>query len=393
MSYNDRRILRRRIDDTVEALDRARRPDGNPGAPTIFGPVVNGGSMPTTVPGTFLITPSVLTSPLQEGAASTVAPVSGNTELVTVLGPGVPGVGDYLIARLAPGSRWVADYGTTNKKGQCCDCIPATLILDSDLTAVESNTIGLFGYFASDVSPIEFTWQASPIQTIGLDYGLNLPYLGYQSSSLEYLNLPPFGWFSKVIPGHSNPFYGLATYDCIYWLKVVGCGITISVIVLYPFTATGSIIVNDPIGHWERKTISAQGWLANTASINIEDYGALLGWGVQVTGVLTGCDVDIGSWLIQTVEAVAGAGDIAFSIQSNPIITDAIDLFGSGNSSYGYGYYGKCISRDELNANGNGETAGLTGMFTVNPITFPLQPGLGPLCIDPFFETSLPGCS
>ncbi|MDR3638685.1 MAG: hypothetical protein P4L84_33070 [Isosphaeraceae bacterium] len=33
------------------------------------------------------------------------------TELVTVLGPGVPSAGDVLLAKLAPGGRWVSDFG------------------------------------------------------------------------------------------------------------------------------------------------------------------------------------------------------------------------------------------------------------------------------------------
>lgn len=131
---DDLAALRRRMDG-IEAAAYARADDAlDAGARTLVGRVVDGGSMPTSVPGNFLVTVGTL-----DGVEAVGQPVgfdasSWDTAVVLVLGPEVPAAGDLLVADLIQG-RWVAQRGGAS--GTCAiQVVTLDAVTDADLPGV-----------------------------------------------------------------------------------------------------------------------------------------------------------------------------------------------------------------------------------------------------------------
>src|ERR1035437_3586398 len=102
------RLLRRRQADAAVALDRLPLP-AVPTAGRFVGQTFSGGAYPTTVPAYYLTHPVTVGGAETEGAAASTA-VESTSKAVWVLGPAVPVLGSFLLAREV-GGRWAAGSG------------------------------------------------------------------------------------------------------------------------------------------------------------------------------------------------------------------------------------------------------------------------------------------
>jgi hypothetical protein len=113
----------RLIDLASRVEDRQYRPAGriNPGTRSMWGAVVNGGSIPTAPGRVFLVNPITVNGVPAEGGGASVAVNSATKVPVLVLGNHSPSAGDRLFAVYTHGS-WVAQQNGRGSK----ECDPAT---------------------------------------------------------------------------------------------------------------------------------------------------------------------------------------------------------------------------------------------------------------------------
>jgi hypothetical protein len=194
--------VRARLALAGEAASRLRKAHASP--PVRAGQVFNGGAMPASLPGRFLVHPVTLSGAEVEGGAVTVT-ASSPRSVVTVFGPGTPpAVGDVLIANRARG--WVAEdggggggSGVTNP----CHCTWPRVL--SYRGSVAQSAAGF--YFINQA-----TNAPEPVYTIA--YGarpaeipkeLQLLYFNYPGGVNDpyYVTMPDVSWFSTPIPGLS----------------------------------------------------------------------------------------------------------------------------------------------------------------------------------------------
>ena len=108
------RTLRRRQDDFAAAQDQ-KVFQARGGVQKALFSVINGGSMPGSLPAVFATRRVVMNVAETEGAVPSFTAASGTT-YVTVIGTRVPNVGDILKARLVNG-RWLAEKGGSSITG------------------------------------------------------------------------------------------------------------------------------------------------------------------------------------------------------------------------------------------------------------------------------------
>ena len=139
------RVLRRRQADAAAALDRLP-PPAAPAAGRFVGQTFSGGAYPTTVPAYYLTHPVDVGGAETEGAAASTAASSG-TKAVWVLGPVVPVLGSFLLARLIDG-RWAAGFsapygggGGVTIPGCPCSSSPITLNMVSSAPASNNHIL------------------------------------------------------------------------------------------------------------------------------------------------------------------------------------------------------------------------------------------------------------
>lgn len=343
---NDLRVLRRRIDEADVAEERMRRNGPSTGAPTMFGTVVNGGAMSSTEPNVFLIQRSLLTFQRREGAPVSIVPRSGAPDqLVAVIGPGVPVAGDILIARFAPGGRWISDFGMSRSKspgGGCgCTCIPKTLVLDSDLSNNEWYQLGGDPLDTYGSYPITFTWQQSAVHALGVLAGDATDPSG---NIFGYIKMPPEGWFSKPIPLSTTDVTTgeTVTWTQQYWLYGSGCRLWITV--FYPRSVT---VYPDGIGQ-------QTGYLFNASLQSPVTIDGTIGNGSfsPICGILpANCDnFEINIFAYAAYLGPFTGNSVDTTVASG---TSALDLAAPGGSYYG-GYYGDCVPLDSTGSAGTG---------------------------------------
>lgn len=235
---NDIRILRRRLDDAFAALPRPRR--SSTGAPTMLGVVTDRGDMPTTVPAFFSVTPATVqySGPPMAGMPITVEPYTdGRSSSFLVIGPDVPVAGDALIARLAPGGRWIADHSARPKTSPCCTCIPRTLLFDSDAPAVMTGDDALPPFYTGLPYPLTFEWGPPPVPSVviysagGGSGAQGVEGLDAQAGAYAYVQFPSAAWFTE-------PFSIAGGAQIALYAYVSGCAMFI-----IPFSV-GAVTVN-----------------------------------------------------------------------------------------------------------------------------------------------------
>src|ERR1035437_9900185 len=131
------RLLRRRQADAAGALRRLPLPVV-PTAGRFVGQTYSGGAYPTTVPAYYFAHPVTVGGAETEGGAASTAG-GGTTKAVWVLGPALPPLGSFLLAREV-GGRWAAGG---SGGGVCAPCMSSPTI---DL-CVEGWTMGPGPYY------------------------------------------------------------------------------------------------------------------------------------------------------------------------------------------------------------------------------------------------------
>jgi hypothetical protein len=186
---DDARTQRDRLRD-LEAVAEEARIDRAPALRIMVGQVYNAGAMPSAPMSYFAVHPVTLNGAELEGSGLGQAVFSNAKELVLVLGPAVPQVGDLLWA-VGVGDRWVAQLGT-RPSGQPpihlagCPCVdtPATVNMTvsgcgmdlvfnaQDCTIVWGTLPAVYGSILP--SPCFLSTQVFYDSSIGSNYQWNL---------------------------------------------------------------------------------------------------------------------------------------------------------------------------------------------------------------------------
>lgn len=120
------RVLRERMIDHSAAIDLAQSHSPTSGTARQVVQIINGGSMPSSVPAYFLANPVSVSGDETEGLAPTFTADTSTSMVVCVLNK-VPAVSDYLNVYLV-GDRWVSDGGGGGGGDTCgCGCMPCVL--------------------------------------------------------------------------------------------------------------------------------------------------------------------------------------------------------------------------------------------------------------------------
>jgi hypothetical protein len=323
MDSNERRVLRRRLDDADFRVDRLP-PRGDLGSPAMVGKVFDAGHMPHGVPGVFTVQPQRVHFDEKEGAPVTFKTMAGKPKVV-VLREGAPKVGDYLLSSLVNG-RWVAETVGDPKDAPCCQCLPQTFLFQADLTVQEALAMALWPAFAD--LDIQFDWGPSPVRSIvivPLEFGNN-PF----GNVAGYIETPDLGYWAAA-PAEITEAYGVTHY----WLYFTGC--TANVVPLmgggtvYP-TAAEAGLDGDGLQYG-----------ALDRPVHVDASFPAIPWpGTIVQGLLPrDCDHEhIESFFWRTYELLLGV--------STDHGTGAIDLIGE----FGYSYYQNkdCIPLETANS-------------------------------------------
>lgn len=231
MDNEDARLSRRKDQDLIRALDarleKARPGDDHPGQARYLGKIIDGGHMPTTVPGFYLTDPMTVRQDTPESEGATVnVDASGGKVPVLILGKR-PEVGDLVPARLLEQGFWGArmgGYGTD----ECGHCRPPNAALKCTFTYWSRPWMGV-AYYAPRTVDLTLNYNALPQFTARQipTQGLILP----PGSPLTAADLPsgaPTHWdMVPIVPGDINPdpddmgqrYAGvLLPYDNPYWV-------------------------------------------------------------------------------------------------------------------------------------------------------------------------------
>lgn len=332
---NDLRILRRDF-ETLSAASGPRRFGPTSGAPTIVGKVVDDGNMPTSVPNDFLINIGTVGGPLLEGAPLTFTPVPGVNENVVVLGPGVPVAGDLLIARLAPGSRWVSESPRKKKKSPCkCMCVPRKLILDANVGLLARTPDPLPLLLSQLPFPVTLTWGAAPFTDLVLwSYGGQASLNGGNGLSASggafvYATVPAQAWFSEPLT--------IGPGMCQLWLYISGCVAFIYVVapgsLTLPLNFGGSMTFDGILFSWPGQYLYFGGF----AGMECDPY--------ELDGFAWIATMEDGTFTAVGTEYIGLTGDASYYYYArNCIQLDANGRAGVGTIQLiphgGYGQYG-----------------------------------------------------
>jgi len=203
---DDLATLRRRLDAVARQVDGGPN-GGRPGAAVRVGKVLDGGSMPATVPGMFLLKPQRIGGTESEGSALANAD-DGPPFVALVLGPRVPAVGDLLVARLV-GGRWVAEASQPNVSPCACGLVPVAMDVLSGYRPPN------YAFVLSASRPTRFTYGARPA---GMPATVN----AYSTPTNTYTvaSTPAFSWYSDNYSSSGGQVYDqLSFFGCVATIR------------------------------------------------------------------------------------------------------------------------------------------------------------------------------
>jgi hypothetical protein len=200
MDTDDRlRRLTNQLEADRAAVARLPRPAAAVNPPLVV-KVLNGGSMPTSLPGQFLTVLNHFEDDVTEGDPVTAVADTGRTVVTTVIGTHAPAVGDLLVAHRY-GGRWWADRRAAGAPNPCHCTIPHTLIWNQfNFEGVYATWTLTYGGLPSGLGPVAVVGP-----------GLLGPF--------HEFNLPVPSWYSE--PYVYSDDYG--TYTGWKWAWLSGC--------------------------------------------------------------------------------------------------------------------------------------------------------------------------
>lgn len=206
---DDLATLRRRLDAVARQVDGGPN-GGRPGAAVRVGKVIDGGAMPASAPGMFLLKPQQIGGTESEGSALANSD-DGPPFVALVLGPRVPAVGDLLVARLI-GGRWVAESSLPNASPCPCGYVPATMdVLSGYASPWYASTV------TSYPKPTQFTYGPRPA-----DLDAVVDYYQTPSNSHTTLTLPNFSWYSDRYSWSGHDTYSqLSFFSCVATIRQI----------------------------------------------------------------------------------------------------------------------------------------------------------------------------